>query len=72
MSYVAPFESIIKLLTVSQSPHGETIVAGSYDDLLSALRLLLTGIDVNEDWYLATNPAPWATTVRRGHARRLP
>jgi len=56
VSYVAPFESISKLLTVSQSPHGETIVAGSYDDLLSALRLLLTGIDVNEDWYLATNP----------------
>ena len=56
MSYIAPFEAVRRRLTVSQTPRGEATVAGSYDDLLDAVRLLLTGIDVNEDWYLAQNP----------------
>ena len=56
VSYIAPFENIMRLLTVSQSPRGGATVAGSYDDLLSALRLLLVSIDVNKDWYLERNP----------------
>jgi hypothetical protein len=55
MNYIAPFETVRNLLTVSKSPRGKT-VTGSYEHFLSALRLLLAGIDVDEDWYLAQNP----------------
>jgi hypothetical protein len=56
VTYIAPFEAIMRFLTVSQSPRGEATVVGSYDDLLNALRVLLASIDVNEDRYLERNP----------------
>jgi hypothetical protein len=53
--YVAPFEAVRDYLTVSQSPHQEA-VNGSHENFLGAIRLLLAGIDVDEDWYLAKYP----------------
>jgi hypothetical protein len=55
MNYIAPFETVRSLLTISDSPRGK-IVTEPCEHVLGALRLLLAGIDVDEDWYLAQNP----------------
>jgi hypothetical protein len=64
MNYIAPFEIVRNLLTISEYPGGETITE-SYEPFLDALRLLLAGIDVDEDWYLAQNP-DIAEAIRAG------
>ena len=55
MHYIAPFETVRSVLTISESPRGKTVTK-PYEHFLGALRLLLAGIDVDEDWYLAQNP----------------
>jgi hypothetical protein len=52
VNYVAPFEAVREFLTADQSSYGENVT----ETFLTALRLLLAGIDVDEDWYLAQNP----------------
>ena len=64
MNYIAPFETVRNILTNSKSPNVET-VTGSYEPFHDALRLLLAGIDVDEDWYLAQNP-DIAEAIRAG------
>ena len=55
MHYIAPFETVRSVLTISKSREEETVTK-PYEHFLGALRLLLAGIDVDEDWYLAQNP----------------
>ena len=64
MNYIAPFEAVRKLLIIGKSPSGETL-AKSYESFLDAVRLVLAGIDVDEDWYLAQNP-DIAEAIRSG------
>ncbi len=55
MKYLPPFDLIrrsVEILTVK----GELRVNVSYDDFINILRLLISGIVVNEEWYLEEYP----------------
>ena len=64
MNYIAPFETVRNILTISKASGNETI-AEFYEPFLDALRLLLAGVDVDEGWYLAQNP-DIAEAIRAG------
>ena len=64
MNYIAPFETVRNILTISKTSGNETI-AEFYEPFLDALRLLLAGVDVDEGWYLAQNP-DIAEAIRAG------
>jgi hypothetical protein len=55
VNYLPPFAIIRNVLMVSKSARGKA--ASELDkEFRAALRLLLAGISVDEDWYLAQNP----------------
>ena len=51
MKYVPPFDLIRRSVEIS-TVKGELRVSVSYDDFIRILRLMISGIEVNEDWYL--------------------
>jgi hypothetical protein len=55
MPYLPPFNAIRTMLQLGDAGPG-TPVAMSYDDFLDMIRSLLSVIEVDEAWYLATYP----------------
>ncbi|MSP03012.1 MAG: hypothetical protein EXR07_18495 [Acetobacteraceae bacterium] len=55
MNYVPPFEAI-KALVNFAAVKGELTVSASYSQFTAMIRILLQGIDVDEDWYRAQYP----------------
>ena len=55
MRYLPPFDVIKKPVAVSASK-GQTIATASYEDLLGMIKLLLSVVDVDADWYLEQYP----------------
>ena len=55
MRYVPPFETIKHFLKFS-TVRGETRVSMTYEESQQMIRALLSGLDVDETWYLAQNP----------------
>lgn len=51
MKYLPPFDLIRRLVEIS-TVRGELRVSLSYDDLIRIIRLLISGIHVDEEWYL--------------------
>ena len=51
MKYLPPFELIKRMVEVS-TVRGELRVSLSYDDFIRVLRLMISGIEVSQDWYL--------------------
>ncbi len=51
MKYLPPFDLIRRMVEVS-TVRGELRVSLSYDDFIKILRLMISGIAVDEDWYL--------------------
>ncbi len=64
MRYVPPFELLKGLMTLS-SERGQLNVSGSYEDFIKLLRIMLTGIVVDEAWYLERYP-DIAEAIRQG------
>jgi len=65
VKYLPPFDLIrrsVEILTVK----GELRVNVSYDDFINILRLLISGIVVNEEWYLEAHPSPHFPAERAG------
>ena len=55
MKYLPPFDLIRRSVEIS-TIRGELRVSLSYDDFVSVLRLMISGIQVNEEWYLTEYP----------------
>lgn len=55
MKYLPPFDLIRRSVEIS-TVRGELRVSLSYDDFVSVLRLMISGIQVNEEWYLTEYP----------------
>jgi hypothetical protein len=53
--YLAPFEVIKKLVEISTSG-GQLVAAATYEDLIKMIRLLLSAVEVDEEWYLFQYP----------------
>lgn len=51
MKYLPPFDLIRRMVEVS-TVRGELRVSLSYDDFIKIMRLMISGIEVNEEWYL--------------------
>ena len=51
MKYIPPFDLIRRSVEIS-TVKGELRVSVSYDDFIKILRMLISGIEVNEEWYL--------------------
>ena len=51
MKYLPPFDLIRRMVEVS-TVRGELRVSISYDDFIKVMRLMMSGIEVNEEWYL--------------------
>ena len=51
MTYLPPFDLIRRMVEVS-TVRGELRVSLSYDDFIQILRLMISGIQVDEAWYL--------------------
>ena len=51
MKYLPSFDLIRRCVEIS-SVRGELRVSVSYDDFIRILRLMISGIEVNEEWYL--------------------
>ena len=51
MKYLPPFDLIRRLVGTS-TVKGELRVSTSYDDFIKTLRMLISGIEVDETWYL--------------------
>jgi hypothetical protein len=54
VKYVPPFDLIRRMVEVS-TVRGELRVSLSYDDFVKILRMLISGLEVDEKWYLATH-----------------
>jgi hypothetical protein len=54
MRYVPPFDLMRRMVEVS-TVRGELRVSMSYDDFIKILRMMITGIEIDENWYLATH-----------------
>ncbi len=52
MRYLPPFDLIRRAIEIT-TVRGELRVNVSYDDFIKILRLLISGIEVNEAWYLS-------------------
>ena len=52
--YVPPFDLMRRMVEVS-TVRGELRVSLSYDDFVKILRMMISGIEVDEKWYLATH-----------------
>ena len=55
MKYLPPFDLIRRSVEIS-TVRGELRVSISYDDFVGVLRLMISGIEVNEEWYLTEYP----------------
>lgn len=53
MKYIPPFDLIRRSVEIS-TVKGELRVNVSYEDFIRLLKMLITGIDVDEEWYLRT------------------
>jgi len=51
VKYVPPFDLIRRSVEIA-TVRGELRVNVSYDDFIRILRLMISGIEVNEEWYL--------------------
>ena len=51
MKYLPPFDLIRRMVEVS-TVRGELRVSLSYDDFVKILRMMISGIEVDEAWYL--------------------
>ena len=51
MKYLPPFDLIRRMVEVS-TVRGELRVSLSYDDFIKILRMMISGIEVDETWYL--------------------
>ena len=51
MKYLPPFDLIRRMVEVS-TVRGELRVSLSYDDFVKILRMMISGIEVDEEWYL--------------------
>ena len=51
MKYLPPFDLIRRMVEVS-TVRGELRVSLSYDDFIKILRMMISGIEVDEGWYL--------------------
>ena len=51
MKYLPSFDLIRRSVEIS-SVRGELRVSVSYDDFIKILRMMISGIEVNEEWYL--------------------
>ncbi len=51
MKYLPPFDLIRRMLEVS-TVRGELRVSLSYDDFIKIMRMMISGIEVDERWYL--------------------
>jgi hypothetical protein len=51
MRYIPPFEVIKRSLEFSTSK-GRLVASADYETLLNMIKLLLSGVDVDEAWYL--------------------
>src|SRR5262249_46854246 len=52
VTYLPPFDLIRRMVEVS-TVRGELRVSLSYDDFIKLLRMMISGTELNEDWYLA-------------------
>ncbi len=64
MKYLPPFELIRRSVDIS-NVRGELRVNVSYDDFVKLLKLMISGIDVDESWYL-TAYEDIALAIREG------
>jgi len=64
MKYLPPFEMIRRSIEMS-TVRGELRVNVSYEDFVKILRTMISGIEVNEAWYLRTYE-DIATAIRDG------
>jgi hypothetical protein len=55
MTYLVPFNKIKAMVNVNQDK-GRLMVSVSYDEFLDMVRAVLSTIEVDEEWYLATYP----------------
>ncbi len=51
MKYLPPFDLIRRMVEVS-TVRGELRVSLSYDDFIKIMRMMISGIEVDERWYL--------------------
>jgi hypothetical protein len=51
VKYLPPFDLIRRMVEVS-TVKGELRVSLSYDDFIKIMRLMISGIEVNQEWYL--------------------
>jgi hypothetical protein len=51
VKYLPPFDLIRRFLEIS-TVRGELRVSVSYDDFIRILRMMISGIEVDEEWYL--------------------
>lgn len=64
MTYVPPFNTIKQKISISGSDERRKVIA-SYEDFISMLKLMLRGVPVDEEWYLAQYPDV-ATAINAG------
>lgn len=55
MRYIPPFDVVKKLVDISTSK-GQLMATASYDSLMTMIKLLLSGVEVDEDWYVKQYP----------------
>jgi hypothetical protein len=53
--YIPPFEVIKGSVSISTSK-GELMATSTYENLIKIIKLLLTGVEIDEAWYLAKYP----------------
>lgn len=52
--YLPPFDLLRRMVEVS-TVRGELRVGLSYDDFIKILRMMISGIEIDEQWYLTTH-----------------
>jgi hypothetical protein len=67
VKYLPPFDLIRRSVEIS-TVKGELRVGVSYDDFIKILRMMISGAEVDEEWYLGEN-ADIAQAVREGSIR---
>ncbi|HXT80785.1 MAG TPA: hypothetical protein VN702_14575 [Acetobacteraceae bacterium] len=55
MRYLPPFDVIKRSVEITTS-RGQLIATASYENLITMIKLLLSGVDVDEEWYLRQYP----------------
>lgn len=55
MRYIPPFEVLKRLIEISTSK-GYLVATAPYEDFIRTVKLLLSGVDVDENWYVRQYP----------------